>query len=316
MDAFTSKEYTCFYAKVLDEHLDGRGRSPGRHRAAPARSTRRSSSASARSSSKRSGWSRTRRTSWSTTCSPTHVLPRPPARAADPGHARARSRRSARRAAAGASSARPTGRENMLIVAAGNLQHDALARLVAAAPSARSRAAAQRRTAAATARRGRSAAIVQRARKRARAAAPAARAAGLPRALRAALPALRAEHDPRRDDVVAPVPAIREERGLAYTVYSALELVPRHRPARDLRRDEPGRGDARSCASCSQELRDAARQGPDREPSSRSRKEHLKGSLMLSLESTGEPHVEPGAAGDLLRPPARPRARRSAASSA
>ena len=52
------------------------------------------------------------------------------------------------------------------------------------------------------------------------------------------------------------------------------------------------------------ELRDLRDHGPHGATSCEVAKEHLKGSLMLSLGVDDEPHVEPGATGDLPRPTA------------
>ena len=70
MDAFTAKEYASYYIKVLDEHLPLAVDVLVRHRPASRRSAQTTSSARRRSSSKRSRWSRTRRTISSTSCSP------------------------------------------------------------------------------------------------------------------------------------------------------------------------------------------------------------------------------------------------------
>ena len=97
---------------------------------------------------------------------------------------------------------------------------------------------------------------------------------------------------------------IREKRGLAYAVFSSLSAY----------RDAGSLTVYAGCANEAvgevidlvvDELRGMKQPLPDAEL--RRAKDHLKGSLMLSLESTVEPHVASGPAGDLLRSPVQPR---------
>ena len=78
---------------------------------------------------------------------------------------------------------------------------------------------------------------------------------------------------------------IRERQGLAYAVFSRAESVPRHRLPFDLCRHVAGIGAARWWSRSSTSSA-SSRSNRLRDEELRRAKDHLKGSLMLSLEST------------------------------
>ena len=93
---------------------------------------------------------------------------------------------------------------------------------------------------------------------------------------------------------------IRERQGLAYAVFSELN------PYRDTGCLSIYAGTSIESArkvveSIMNEFRELKR-GSCPEEELRRAKDHLKGSLMLEPGIDFEPHVEPGAAGDVLRP--------------
>ena len=92
LNAFTGKEYTCYYAQVLAEHAAARHRPARRHLPQLALRPRTRSTASAASSCRRSRRARTRRTTTSTTSSPA-LLARASAQLPGVRHAPRRSRR-------------------------------------------------------------------------------------------------------------------------------------------------------------------------------------------------------------------------------
>ena len=299
LDAFTAKEYASYYIKVLDEHLPLAVDLLVRHRPAAGLRRRTRSSARRRSSSKRSRWSRTRPTISSTSSS--RSTSGKGIRSA--GRSSGRRRRSSR---SPATSLRDYFRgayvaPNVIISAAGNLEHAQVRELVDAAFG--------------------DAAGVGRA----------ARRATPPRVVPQVITRTKEleqshiclgtnsypqSHDDRYVSYILNTVLggsmssrlfqnVREKRGLAYAVFSGLSA---YRDAgnitiyagcaneavgevidlcvEELRGDEADAGARRGAAA-----REGSSQGqPDAEP-----REHR------------QPHVAPGAAGDLLRPPLRPR---------
>ena len=93
---------------------------------------------------------------------------------------------------------------------------------------------------------------------------------------------------------------IRERQGLAYAVFS--ELSPyRDTGCLSIYAGTSAESAPKVVESITKEFRDLKEQQVSDEELRRA-KDHLKGSLMLGLESTRQPDVEPGAPGDVFRP--------------
>ena len=279
MDAFTSKEYTCFYAKVLDDHLSDAvdllsdivlrplfdATELERERKVIVEEIRMVEDA------------------------PEELVYDLFSTHFYPGHALGRPIQGTEETVGGLSRRRLLDYfranyvpHNILIVAAGNLRHATLARLAAKSFGRMPRGGAQApsRRAAAAARRHRHA--------------EQERAGAAPRAA-LGVPAFPERHAQRYPLFVLNAllggtmssrlfQKVREERGLAYSVYSAVNAFRDAGVMMVYAGTSPDKGDELLSV-----VRDELRDLRDKGPSAREvevAKEHLKGSLMLSLEST------------------------------
>lgn len=278
MDAFTSKEYTCFYAKVLDSHV--------------ADAVDLLSDIVLRPLFDATELERERKVIVEEI---RMVEDAPEELAYDmfsthfyPGHALGRPIQGTEGTVRGLSRQRLLAyfRENyvpgnILIVAAGNVDHDELKRLVSPTFGTMPRTAARRVQGARPKTRG---GIVTRSKKELE-----------QLHLLVGVPAFPEKHAQRYAVVVLNAllggtmssrlfQTIREERGLAYSVYSAVNAFQDAGVLMVYAGTSPGKGDE-VLSLVRAEIRDLKDKGPSAKEVEVA-KEHLKGSLMLSLEST------------------------------